>query len=66
MNLYLAKVDYAFNDFETILGIFSSKELAQEAIEKEISWYQKTSNTDYRPYEEIEHYILDVNTEFEK
>jgi hypothetical protein len=60
MNVYIATIQYPYDDNESILGVYSSNEIAQKKIDEDIERYQKITNNNYRPMNDIKQYTLDV------
>lgn len=59
MKVYLAKIQYPYEDDFSILGIYSSEENAQIAIDNDVKRFQKVTNNNDRPMNDIEKFILD-------
>jgi hypothetical protein len=64
MKIYIATIDYPYNDYSTTIGVFSSNEKAQNAINESVKQYQKLTGrkSDDKPINDIEEYILDEVT----
>lgn len=63
MKVYLAYIDYPYEDNASLIGIYTSEEKAQEAINKDLDRYNRLTNSDRYTANWIDEHEVDKTQE---